>query len=98
MIERDTAQVACGAPAATLTALATGARRCGKCNGEFIPEARGPQELPQGHGVPEGIRAHHEEFWVCAQCQAVYWKGGWSMVLVQVQVLIGDLRSGFGMV
>ncbi|GAB4821276.1 hypothetical protein N2152v2_008322 [Parachlorella kessleri] len=49
--------------------------RCGKCNGKFIPEARGPQELPQGHGVPEGIRAHHEEFWVCAQCQAVYWKG-----------------------
>lgn len=49
--------------------------RCARCNGEFIPEPLPRGLLPEGHGVPPGILATVEEYWVCGRCRRVSFSG-----------------------
>lgn len=47
------------------------ARRCVRCNA--ILEPRHKAEV--AGLVPEFVWSHHEAFWVCPQCQRIYWAG-----------------------
>lgn len=47
--------------------------RCARCNGEF--NGCLPENLPLDHGVPQQILDNKKEFWVCRNCQSVYWQG-----------------------
>lgn len=59
--------------------------RCARCNGDFIPQPLPVEQLPEGHGVPEGIQRTHTEFWVCSR----WWvpTEGLGRVVEVVQVL-----------
>lgn len=48
--------------------------RCAKCNGSFLPDPVGPADV-ESLQVPEGVLLRQKEFWVCAKCRSVYWKG-----------------------
>lgn len=68
--------------------------RCGRCNGEFIPEPLPAAALPAGHGVPPGILERHAEFWVCARCSAVFWQGGqFSRARRQGEALVAKMAA-----
>jgi len=44
--------------------------RCPKCDG--VLRTAGPTEIAR---VPSGTLRHYSEFWVCASCGKMYWKG-----------------------
>lgn len=50
-------------------------RRCAKCNGEFIPRPLSSEEIPTSCNVPAGVLDRQDEFFMCAKCESVYWKG-----------------------
>lgn len=68
--------------------------RCARCNGEFIPEPLPAGMLPEGHGVPPGILATVEEYWVCARCSGVYWQGSqYGRAKKEMNDLIAKLKA-----
>lgn len=51
--------------------------RCPVCNGEFMPDPKGPEELEAGHDVPPAVLERISEFWVCSKDpKHIYWHGG----------------------
>jgi uncharacterized protein len=67
-----------GLPAAERGAQAL-LSRCVRCNGAFLEKPVGPEGLGVlAAGVPAGVLAAHDEFWVCeraVECGGVYWRG-----------------------
>lgn len=49
--------------------------RCTFCGGHFMARALQLDELPPECSVPVGIKDFHDEFWVCALCAKVFWRG-----------------------
>ncbi|PRW45423.1 Carbohydrate-Binding Module Family 45 [Chlorella sorokiniana] len=68
--------------------------RCARCNGEFVPEPLPPSLLPEGHGVPPGILATVDEYWVCGRCSGVYWQGSqYGRAKKEMNELIAKLKA-----
>jgi uncharacterized protein with PIN domain len=61
--------------------------RCLRCNGLLVPVAKA-EILDR---LPERVRAGQEEFWRCASCDLVYWKGTHH---ARMQRLIAALAPG----
>ncbi len=45
--------------------------RCMACNGKILPVKK--EDIL--HGIPEGTRKTYDEFYRCADCGRIYWKG-----------------------
>ena len=51
--------------------------RCPRCNGSLKPIEK---KLVEGRVPPESFRAF-TDFWICRECEAVYWKGShWAQI------------------
>ena len=51
--------------------------RCPRCNGSLKPIEK---KLVEGRVPPESFRAF-TDFWICHECEAVYWKGShWAQI------------------
>jgi uncharacterized protein with PIN domain len=49
--------------------------RCTFCGGHFMAHTLRLDELPTVCSVPVGMKDLHDEFWVCAMCAKVFWRG-----------------------
>ncbi len=45
--------------------------RCALCNGELAPVV----DTRQLEKVPEKVRRHKSDFWICSHCGKIYWQG-----------------------
>jgi uncharacterized protein len=66
--------------------LARGESRCMACNGELRTVV--PGAVPER--VPPGVRRAHDEFFVCAECERVFWHGShWDRISARLQRVFG---------
>ena len=49
-------------------------------------------ELPPDSGVPDGVKALKDEFWVCGRCRQTFWQGGqYSVAMVKLSDRLSQL-------
>jgi len=65
--------------------------RCSACNGELLPQER--EEIRAD--VPEGTWTTYQEFWRCAACGKIYWRGAhWKNIERRLDALSIGRRRG----
>ena len=65
--------------------------RCLACNGPIVPVAA---EVVRAL-VPPGVLVRHFEFWRCADCHRVYWKGShWAAMQRRIDALCSHAAPG----
>ncbi|MFW6375529.1 MAG: Mut7-C RNAse domain-containing protein [Thermoplasmatota archaeon] len=58
--------------------------RCSLCNAEIISVEK---ESVEGK-VPEGVYERNNVFWICKNCDQIYWKGThWDKILAKIEKL-----------
>jgi uncharacterized protein with PIN domain len=58
-------------------------KRCPKCNGQVHQAEKDTVK----DTVPKNSYNAFEEFWICEDCQAVYWRGGhWENILKTIEM------------
>ncbi len=56
--------------------------RCSKCNGEVEEIEKKDVEKK----VPEGVFQRHDTFWICKECDQIYWEGThWDSIMETVE-------------
>jgi uncharacterized protein with PIN domain len=69
--------------------------RCTMCNGRLTPLTRKEAALL----VPPGVTSRYREFWRCAGCDRIYWKGShWESMRRRIASICTDAFSDVGAV
>lgn len=58
--------------------------RCSLCNNEIVSVEK--EKIDEE--IPEGVYERNDEFWMCKNCDQVYWKGThWDKILAKIEKL-----------